>query len=202
MPYSPFAKPALTANNFEALLCRLDPDREQAGKQYEELRWKLIRFFRWGSCVHAEDLVDETFNRVAEKIVAGKREIQQVVGFVWGVAKLVRREAIRRGTKTIRLPDLPGGEESFAGQDTDRLQHELAASKRRLKCLRKCIQELSAEDRRLLLEYHSPRGRLPETRRRLAAENGITLIALRVRANRLRCKLEEYIKDSLSRSAD
>jgi len=202
-PHSHFQGTDLTAARHEALLSRLDTNRDRAGEKYEEIRWKLIRFFQWGSCIHAEDLVDETFNRVAERITSSKEEIQDVVGFLWGVAKNLRQEAIRRETRTVRLPDLHGGEESFVeSQVVDSLQSEASANKKRLKCLRTCIQGLSAEDRTLLLAYHSARGHRPEARRRLAVENGISMVTLRVRVTRLRFKLEDCIKNCLSRLAD
>lgn len=200
---SPFPEHDLTADKFEALLHRLDPDREQAGQKYEEIRWKLIRFFQWNSCFDAEDLVDETFNRVAEKIVSSEEEIQNVAGFVWGIAKNIRHEALRNEAKTVRLPDLPDGEDFLADhQVAPNAAHELTMRKGRAECLRKCMQALPPRDRRVLLTYHSPRGRYPEARRWLAEQNGITMLALRVRVTRLRFKLEECIRKCLAGIAD
>jgi len=202
-PHSALPQDGLTAAKFEGLLLRLDADRNRAGEKYEEIRWKLVKFFQWGSCLEAEDLVDETFNRVAEKLASEKDGIEDVVAFTWGVAKRIRQEALRKGIKTIRLPDLPGAETFFVNRPvaTD-AQNELTGNHVRLKCFRKCIQCLSVEDRRLLLAYHSPKGLRIEGRRRLAQENGITMLALRVRANRLRFKLEECIKKCLAALAD
>src|SRR5215467_5862857 len=98
-----FLRGDLTLDEFESLLLRLDPDRNRAGEKYEDIRWKLIRFFQWSSCVHAEDWVDETFNRVAEKLITESRQIQDVTAFVWGVAKRVRHEALRQQTKVVHL---------------------------------------------------------------------------------------------------
>jgi hypothetical protein len=81
-------------------------------------------------------------------------------------------------------------------------EQELVERENRIKCLRSCIRRLSAEERSLLLAYHAPKGRRAEERRRLAQQNGITLLALRVRANRLRFKLEECIKKCLASMAD
>ncbi len=70
-----FPRGDLTGDKFESLLLRLDADRNRAGEKYEEIRWKLIRFFQWSSCLHAEDCVDETFNRVAEKLTTESQDI-------------------------------------------------------------------------------------------------------------------------------
>lgn len=194
----PSSGDSLTADKFEGLLLRLDPDRERAAEKYEEIRWKLIKFFQWGACVEAEDLVDETFNRVAEKL-ASKEEIHEVPAFVWGVAKNVRQEALRREKKKVLFPDTPSFEESFAAPDA--ASGEDIKPRNRLQCLRRCIHHLSAEDRRLILKYHSPDGRRAEGRRRLAQEIGLTMLALRVRANRLRFKLEQCISKCLASDA-
>jgi len=202
-PHSPLSKSDLTAAKFESLLLRLDTDRNQAGEKYEEIRWKLVKFFQWSSCLEAEELADETFNRVAEKLASEEEGIKDVVAFAWGVAKRIRQEALRKDAKTVGLPDLPGADTMLADSRVPvDAQHELTGNQRHLKCLRRCIQHFSATDRQLLLAYHSPRGRRIEGRRRLAQENGITMIALRVRANRLRFKLEECIKRCLGSTAD
>jgi DNA-directed RNA polymerase specialized sigma24 family protein len=200
---SPVSENDPAAARFEALLLRLDADRNRAGEKYEEIRWKLIKFFQWSSCLEAEDLADETFNRVAEKLAAEKEAIEDVTAFAWGVAKNIRQETLRTNTKTVRFPDLPGAEGSFAdNRPTYDAYYEPPGNMNGLKCLRGCIQHLSAENRKLLLAYHSPRGRRGEGRRRLAEKYGITMLALRVRANRLRFKLEECIRKCLASTVD
>ena len=47
-------------NQLQALLGRLHGDREEAGARYEELRRRLIRYFRWERAGEPEDLADET----------------------------------------------------------------------------------------------------------------------------------------------
>lgn len=197
---SPSPKDDLTAAKFEGLLLRLDPNRDRAGEKYEEIRWKLVKFFQWGSCVNAEDLVDETLNRVAEKLASQQEDIHDVAAFVWGVAKKIRQEEVRKESKTIRLPDLPGAEELFPSPRAADV--EASETQSRLKCLRRCLRLLAVVDRRLLLKYHSSSGRRGEGRQRLAQESGITNLALRVRVNRLRFKLEECIKECLASSAN
>jgi DNA-directed RNA polymerase specialized sigma24 family protein len=196
-------KSSLTSANFEGLLLRLDPDRNLAGERYEEVRWKLIKFFQWSACIQAEDLADETFNRVAENIAADKEAIRDVVAFTWGIAKRVRQEALRRDIKTLRLPDVPVPEGGLADRlVTANSQYEPTGDEARLKCLRVCLKCLSAGDRKLLLAYYSPRGRRIEARRRLALESKMTALNLRVRANRLRFKMEGCLKKCLASKAD
>jgi DNA-directed RNA polymerase specialized sigma24 family protein len=191
----------LTAANFDALMSRLDTDRNRAGDKYEEIRWKLVSFFQWSTCLDAEKLADEAFDRVAEKLVGDEENIQNVVAFLWGVARKVRLEALRRNSRTVLLSDLSDAP-SFADWLTIRnFQNEPAEDKLRLKCLRRCILSLSVSDRRLLMEYYSSRKRIA-ARRKLAQEYGLTKGALRLRATRLRSKVEALIKEYLTETED
>ncbi len=114
-PNSPVPESDLTAAQFDALLRRLDTDRNRAGEKYEEVRWKLVRFFQWNSCLAAEELVDETLNRVAERVAERGDEISDVAAFAWGVARKVRLEALRKargpeeGFENCAPPRFAGG---------------------------------------------------------------------------------------------
>ncbi len=59
---------ALTPEAFNQLLDWLGPDRETAGKSYEEIRRRLIKIFTVRGCHIPEELADETFNRVGKKV--------------------------------------------------------------------------------------------------------------------------------------
>src|SRR5262249_1512637 len=78
-------------------------------------------------------------------------------------------------------------------QEEERQQYEW-----RLACLEKCLQELSPEDRKLITTYYQGEGRAKiEMRRELAAQFAISVSALRIRACRLRSKLEERVNHCL-----
>src|SRR5262245_41567772 len=62
------ATPLTFQETFDKLLIRLNPDRERAGEEYELLRLKLLTYFRSRAYLRAEDLADETLNRLAKKI--------------------------------------------------------------------------------------------------------------------------------------
>src|SRR5207237_9611124 len=59
---------ALTQDAFDRLLDWLDADRNRAGIKYEEIRHRLIKVLTGRGCMGAEDLADETLNRVAARI--------------------------------------------------------------------------------------------------------------------------------------
>ncbi|HEY0047746.1 MAG TPA: hypothetical protein VGB68_00565, partial [Pyrinomonadaceae bacterium] len=57
----------INQENFDVLLNWLDRNREIAGQKYEKIRRRLIRIFLGRGCFEAEELADETINRVTRK---------------------------------------------------------------------------------------------------------------------------------------
>jgi len=181
---------ALTQEQFYGLLQRLHADPEQAASLYEELHWKLVKFFQWSSCSSAEDLADETLNRVARKLHAGSEEILELEAFVWGVAKRIRQEGQKKDLKTIHLSEIDDRFASDVGASVQAIDRKLQAQEE-VRCLRQCLGRLPAGQQELFLTYRVNQSHYAETRKKLAARFGLTSGALRVRIIRLREKLEK-----------
>jgi len=176
----------LNRADFEGLLQRLHPDRNSAAETYEELRRKLIRFFRWNDCYPGEELADQTFDRVARKL--GNTQVDNVPAFLWGVARNIVRES-RKKPPTMNLEDLP----PLHQPQTAHAELSLVEQKvreLRLQCLRKCLEQLRASDRELFLAYEYYEGKSRNTRQ-LAESFGITVGALQVRAHRVKHRMEK-----------
>ena len=58
----------IESENFELMLDWLDADREKAARKYEQIRTRLIKIFVCRGAIEAEDLADETIDRVISKI--------------------------------------------------------------------------------------------------------------------------------------
>jgi len=84
-----------TQKAFDKLLQQLGTNREDAGKEYEILRVKLVRFFEWRGCDAADFRADQTIDRVMRRIDEGQ-VISNLMGYVYGVAKRVSPSASRR----------------------------------------------------------------------------------------------------------
>ena len=190
----------MKSDHFDNLLRRLDPDRRLAGEKYEDLRRRLIKFFQWNSCFPAEDLVDETLDRVTEKLADAP--VLDVVGFAWGVAKHVRQEASKQSERIVQMSDLPGGTElPSKDRGPERVLQEEMEDEQRAECLRRCLQRFSHSDREVFLKYHNVQGEHTEYRQRLAANLGLSIGALRVKINRLREKLEDCLHQCVGGNA-
>jgi DNA-directed RNA polymerase specialized sigma24 family protein len=93
----------LTEAAFTKLLSAFDPDPERAGEKYEALRESLVKFLDWRGARAPEDLVDETFNRVARKLEEGEA-IQDVPSYCHGVARLVFLQSLEHpSSRTVEL---------------------------------------------------------------------------------------------------
>ena len=177
----------MSQETFEGLLDWLDPNRDQAALKYEQIRTGLINYFTFRAPCDAEDLADETINRVSSRL--GEIEFQvngERTRYFYGVARKVQLEYLRR-----KIPQPP----TEHPIDSERLELEF-------RCLEECISKLSPENRRLVLRYYQADGRQKiEQRKQLADELGIAPNALRIRAYRIRAALqkclEKCVDDSL-----
>jgi RNA polymerase sigma factor (sigma-70 family) len=195
-PKSPVPEGHSESPSFESLLRLLDQDRDRAGEKYEQLRRKLIKFFEWNFCFLAEDLADETFKKLEQKI--GQEEIRDIAGFAWGVARNVRQQARKEVRRMVAIADVPGGEGAWPDpQDSGKAIEDQMQADRRYKCLQLCLQRLPGSNRELFLAYHNVTGESLLYRQELAKRLGLTLGALRVRVNRLRNQLEKCARQCL-----
>lgn len=178
---------SLSQEAFDELLAWLDSDREQAGIKYEDIRRRLIKVFAGRGCPDAEDLADETINRVTSRLEEVKKEFQgDPARYFFGVANMVYLEYLRR-----KIPQPP----PLSSTDTNQAEIEY-------RCLERCVAELSNENRYLLLQYYGAEGRAKiEQRRKLAEKLGIAPNALRLRAYRIRAGLQECVEKCIEHSS-
>jgi DNA-directed RNA polymerase specialized sigma24 family protein len=178
----------LSARALQGLLASLDADADRAADRYEELRQKLIVFFAGRSCPDADDLADETLDRLSRRI-SEAGDVRDVGRFAYGVARLVLSESIRRGRRrrdALRL--------AAAGPAPTPFETETG-----LDCLRECAARLPAADRELVLGYYESVGREGQAARKdLARRHGLTPAALRVRVFRIRRQLEASTRRCLA----
>jgi DNA-directed RNA polymerase specialized sigma24 family protein len=178
---------ALTPDLFEGLLSWLDPDRDVAGEKYEHIRRALIKIFISNGRSSVEDLADEAINRVARKLNKIRDEYQGDPSlYFYGVAKKLVHEDRRK--PTLKLPP--------PSWDTDDVDPEY-------ECLEKCLQELTAENRELVVGYYQEEKKAKiDNRRKLADKLGIAINALRIRAHRIRHSLELCVRACVGTMTD
>jgi DNA-directed RNA polymerase specialized sigma24 family protein len=182
----------LTEEEFERLLSWLNPDRERSGRKYEEVRLGLIKIFAWNGCSDAEDLADETINRVARKLAEIKDTyVGDPALYFYGVAKYLRWEWKKKAGRSILLTPIisPVAPASQVGQEEGCDDPEVS-----YRCMHACIAQLLPQERELFLRYYSGEKKPKNYRQELARQMGKSPNALRVKIKRLRTSLGECIR--------
>ena len=182
----------LTQDAFDRLLIALGGDRDRGGEKYLEIRTSLTRFFEWRGCSFPEDHADETFNRIAKKIDEGE-EIVNPAGYAMGVARLLFLEIMKsRQREQSALNEIGTASETYVADE---------GGEDRLDCLRDCLQTLSADNRELILQYYQgEKGEKIQNRKRLIDRLGIPVNTLRMRALRLRERLQGCVEQCMTRA--
>ena len=181
----------LTQAAFDGFLATLDRDREKAGEKYEYIRLKLLKYFQWcGSDVPDID-ADETINRVTRRLYEGQH-VYNLTGYIYGVAKLVRAEALKQRSRRRSLDEGSFIELSSIGVEVEVANYQ--------ECMERCLGCLSDEDRGVISEYYRyKKTEKIDCRKRLAARLGISLNTLRVKMHRQRMNLEACVARCLAR---
>jgi len=180
-------EPAITQLAFTRLLAWLDDGVHSNGERYLEMRRRLVSYFDRRNRPTAEELADETLNRVARTLAqTGAIATKPPARYCYVVAKFVLLEDVRRERRHIPLDEtwhVDGARPAArSGPDSGVMRKE-----QRLDCLDRCLQELKPEQRELIVEYYADERRQKiERRRELATRLGISMNALGIRAFRIR----------------
>jgi DNA-directed RNA polymerase specialized sigma24 family protein len=172
----------LTKESFDRLLDWLDADRDSAALKYEKIRLRMVKILASRGCCEAETLTDEIIDRVAAKM---DWLIPNYVGdpmlYFYGVAQNVHKEYLRKKPRT-----------DLAATEVEPPSYE--ERERQLECLDSCIKQLPEDNARLAIRYYQGEKQAKiYNRKQLAAELGITLDALRIRAHRIRLELKKCV---------
>jgi RNA polymerase sigma factor (sigma-70 family) len=187
----------LTREGLARLLARLDPDAECAGEKYQNLHRKLVKLFEWRRASCAEDLADETIDRVIRKL--DEVDIHEVSLYAVGVAQNVWRESQRAEIKKASLEDLPVGTLFVNPKEDEKRKSEKLQLAARLDCLDECMRILTTAERSLVIGYYEKKkSENIQHRREMAEQLGISLGTLRVQALRVRGKLAACVDKCLA----
>ncbi len=178
-------KKEVTPAKFARFLEWLNPDLDAAGEEYERLRFRLCTFFSQRQCRFADELADETINRVIVK--SSEEQIENKIAYCYGVARNVYRESLRKERSHLDIDEVTIAakapeEQSFSSE-----------------CLDECLEKLPPDNRTLLLEYFSEAKLAKiELHRRISESLEMTQTALRMRVMRTKQKLKICVQECMS----
>lgn len=180
----------ITTENFDMLLNWLDPDRESAAQKYEKIRGRLVRIFIGRGCYEADDLADETMNRVTLKVPSIRESyIGDPAPYFFGVADKVHLEWLRK-QKKARPVELADNSPSVDPEPEDDTEYE---------CLEKCLKVLPSRLHELIVEYYRGEKRAKiEYHRTLAEKWGLSTNALQTKTCRIRASLRKCMVDCIA----
>lgn len=167
------------------LLSWLDSHQEPAAQKYEKIRSRLIRVFAGRGCYEAEDLADETINRVTLKVAQIKDTyVGETALYFYGVADKLHLEWLRKQKK--------GGFVEL--KETGRYEEE-KESDEDYECLEKCLKTLPSDLRELIVEYYRGEKRAKiEHHKNLAEKWGLSVNALQTKTCRIRATLRKCVQ--------
>jgi len=173
---------AVTQEQFDLLLSWLGSDRDSAGRRYETIRSGLVRIFVSKGFSDAEDLADETINRVMVRLPSMRaRYSGEPACYFHGVAKNIIRESYRRKELTAATVDGRVDPKPERSEEHD--------------CLGHCLNRLPASKRNLILDYYLYEGHQKVAHhKRMAGQLKISEGAIRSRAFQIRLSLEHCMR--------
>ena len=179
-------EPELSQYVFDRLLAWLDDGTESHGERYLEMRRRLVLYFDRRNRPAAEELADETLNRVARTLEqTGAIATKPPARYCYVIARFVLLEDLRRERRHVgstKRERVSRSERAWLSVSED-----LALREERLDCLDRCLAQLKPEQRTLIVDYYrDTRRQKIERRRELANRLGITMNALAIRACRIR----------------
>jgi DNA-directed RNA polymerase specialized sigma24 family protein len=172
----------ITQEQFDSLLAWLATDRELAGMKYESVRSGLVRIFISRGFNDAEDLADETINRVMVRLpdICGNY-IGEPARYFYGVARNVIRENLHRKEIAFDVIDV-------------HVQPKPEVPEEQI-CLKHWLQRLPRTKREFILHYYLYDGHDKiEHHKRMAGKLNITLGAFRSRAFQIRLHLQNCMR--------
>lgn len=173
--------------DFDRLLIWLDPNPDRAGQLYESIRWRLIAILASRGCHIPDELADEIIDRVARRVkdIAATYTGDKTSYFL-GVMNNVHHEYLRRPA----VPKLV-----VATDD------EIEVREQTYLCLDRCLEKLSPHAREIIQQYYAADKQAKiSLRKRIAARFGLTSSNLRLRALRIRAKLQTCIEQCVQGS--
>ena len=160
------------------------------------MRQRLVAYFDRKNCLAPDDLADQTLNRVARRLEEeGVIESDTPAKYCYIVARFVFMEHLRETQKeNVLLGEIrrqPLGPNLAVSEPDDKRE----AKEKMLNCLEQCTGKLEPRNREIITRYYVGKERVKiENRRGLAAELGVTMNALSIRACRIRDKLEDCVR--------
>jgi DNA-directed RNA polymerase specialized sigma24 family protein len=155
-----------------------------------------VRLFTLNRVVDPQALADEAMDRLARRVAEAPGIIESPSAFVLGIARHLLQEDERRRIREREAANEWASQITAQSGATEELE-EL------MEIVEECLSGMKLEQQELLRGYYGEIGRGKiEHHRQLAAQQGLTLNALRNRLMRARRELDECVRRRLRDVSD
>jgi hypothetical protein len=139
-----------------------------------------LRFFENRGCFIPDEMADKTIDRVIKRIYEGK-QIYDINKYFYGVARYILKEYFEEYSNKVVDSQFVSISIEERSEDSEEMEW-----------LRKCLKELSSEDRDLIIGYYQGEKREKKAQRKsLVKQKRTNLNAMRVRVHRIKVRLKE-----------
>ncbi len=175
-------------NDFRRLLRWLDKGGDSSGQEYQEMRRRLVEYFDRKNCWPPDAFADRTFDRVTKSLVAHNKDYDpEPAKICYYYARLIFLEEWRQLKREQKILNCERPEPLALEEQVEQ--------EKRLGYLEHCLEELSADDRNLIIQYYfGDKSVKIDNRKALKDELGLTGGALRTRVCRIREELKNCVK--------
>lgn len=160
----------------QQLLAFVSGGSPDAGAAYRRMHAKLEAYFRWQAIEGGRELADKTMDRIARRLAAGASIAPEPADYILEVARAIAREE--------------SGAEKEPARDVSQAEEQA-----RVEALEACLLVLGDQDRAVFEPYQAR----AEARAKIAQELGVSLPMLRLKASRIRARVERSMNARLSR---
>lgn len=175
-----------TPEEYEKLLLWIDKDCDEAARKLLLIQSRATKILISRGCVLAEELTDETRNRIAVRVDQLRERFPDPLRCFIGFLDKVHLEHLRdeKIRNTVKPPPLPRPPDVLEREDW---------------CLQHCLGALPPQDKNIVVRYFGGEGGgRREERKKLTIELNLTANALRIQAHRLRKKTLECLRGCLA----
>lgn len=178
----------ITPTNFNRLLRWLDEDKTLAAEKYKKIHRRLVQMFLARGAYPAEDLADQTFDRVI------KRLPDIIDSYEGDPAPYIFRTARNICFEFVKKPKHEPLPEMLAAPETEATENIYQT------CLKMCLEKLSAEQRQLFVDYFLfENEKKSEHHEEMSRRLGITINYLRTKIYRIRMNLEKCVGECVGK---
>lgn len=177
----------------------LGADPARAAEQFNAFRLKLTWFVEARLKIKglSEDIVDETIERISEKILQGEK-----IENIYAYSRAVAFNVIKEYWDKLKTDPIPLDDLTASVTPDHHAQEHLEAERKELadNCKRKCLASLPKKQHDLIVTYYQAGRRSKDYKDELARVSGLNRDALCNRISRIKKKLSDCLEQCMQQA--